>query len=51
LIAVDHRPRVLERLCTRVAVIEAGKIVQAGSWAEIAAAPATPLVASLLATN
>jgi ABC-type Fe3+/spermidine/putrescine transport system ATPase subunit len=51
LIAVDHRPEVLERLCPRVAVIEAGKIIQEGNWAEIAAAPATPLLASLLSTN
>jgi molybdate transport system ATP-binding protein len=49
LIAVDHRPEILERLCTRVAVIEAGKIVQEGVWADLAAAPATVLLASLLA--
>jgi len=50
LIAVDHRPEILERLCTRVAVIEAGRIVQEGSWSEVAEAPATPLLARLLAS-
>lgn len=49
LIAVDHRPEILGRLCTRVAVIEAGRIVQEGSWPEVTAAPATPLLARLLA--
>lgn len=49
LIMVDHRPEILERLCTLVAVIEAGRIVQEGSWPEVTAAPATPLLARLLA--
>lgn len=48
LIAVDHRPEILERLCTRAAVIESGRIVQEGSWSALAAAPATPLLARLL---
>lgn len=49
LIAVDHRAEVLETLCTRAAVIESGRIVQEGSWPALAAAPATPLLARLLA--
>jgi ABC-type Fe3+/spermidine/putrescine transport system ATPase subunit len=48
LIAVDHRSEILEKLCPRVAVIETGKIVQEGSWAKLAAVPATPLTANLL---
>lgn len=48
LIAVDHRPEILERLCARAAVIESGRIVQEGSWTDLAAAPATPLLARLL---
>jgi ABC-type sulfate/molybdate transport systems ATPase subunit len=49
LIAVDHRAEILERLCTRASVIESGRIVQEGSWPEIAAKPATPLLSRLLA--
>jgi molybdate transport system ATP-binding protein len=49
LIAVDHRAEILEKLCTRAAVIESGRIVQEGSWSALAAAPATPLLARLLA--
>jgi peptide/nickel transport system ATP-binding protein len=51
MIAVDHRAEILERLCPRAAVIENGKIVQHGAWAELAAAPATPLLARLLAST
>ena len=49
LIAVDHRAQILEQLCTRVAVVESGRIVQEGSWPALAAAPATPQLARLLA--
>jgi len=49
LIAVDHRAEILEKLCSRVAAIESGRIVQEGSWPALAAAPATPLLARLLA--
>jgi ABC-type sulfate/molybdate transport systems ATPase subunit len=49
LIAVDHRPEILEKLGTRVAAIESGRIVQEGSWSVLTAAPATPLLARLLA--
>src|SRR6202166_3280585 len=48
LIAVDHRADILERLCTRAAAIERGRIVQEGSWPELTAAPATPTLARLL---
>jgi ABC-type sulfate/molybdate transport systems ATPase subunit len=51
LIAVDHRPEILERLCSRVAVIEAGQIVQEGSWAALKETPATALTARLLAAR
>ena len=49
LIAVDHRAEILEKLCTRIAAIESGRIVQQGSWSALAAEPATPLLARLLA--
>jgi ABC-type sulfate/molybdate transport systems ATPase subunit len=49
LIAVDHRAEILEKLCTRAAVVESGRIVQEGSWSALTAAPATPLLARLLA--
>jgi ABC-type methionine transport system ATPase subunit len=49
LIAVDHRAEILEKLCPCAAVIESGRIVQQGSWSALAAAPATPLLARLLA--
>jgi len=50
MIAVDHQAEVLRRLCPqRAAVIEHGKIVQVGAWEELRAAPATPLLQSLLA--
>ncbi len=48
LVAVDHRAEILGRLCDRVAIIEAGRIVQAGDWDEAARAPATALTARLL---
>jgi molybdate transport system ATP-binding protein len=50
MIAVDHQAEVLKRLCPqRAVVLEHGKIVQSGTWAELYSAPATPLLASLLA--
>lgn len=48
LIAVDHRADILERLCTRAAVIEDGRVVQEGTWPELEDAPATPMLARLL---
>jgi len=48
LIAVDHRAEILERLCTRAAVIENGSIVQEGTWPEITSAPATQSLSRLL---
>jgi molybdate transport system ATP-binding protein len=50
MIAVDHQAEVLQRLCPRQAIVlEQGAIVQRGSWSELASAPATPLLGSLLA--
>lgn len=50
MIAVDHQSEVLERLCPkRVAAIEQGRIVQAGTWEELRQEPVTPLLRSLLA--
>lgn len=50
MIAVDHQSEVLMRLCPEMAVVlEQGKVVQQGTWADLCGAPATPLLASLLA--
>jgi len=50
LIAVDHQAEVLERLCPeQVMVMEAGRVVQRGSWEDLVTSPATPLLRSLLA--
>lgn len=50
MIAVDHQAEVLRRLCPAQAVVlEAGGIVQRGSWESLYTAPATPLLQSLLA--
>ena len=48
LIAVDHDADVLERLTGRAVVIEAGTIVADGGWTELRAAPATPMLRTLL---
>jgi ABC-type glutathione transport system ATPase component len=50
LIAVDHRVDILEKLCTRAVAIENGRIVQEGTWPELTAAPATPMLARLLSS-
>ena len=50
MIAVDHQAEVLRRLCPQQAIVlEHGRVVQRGSWQELCSAPATPLLASLLA--
>jgi ABC-type sulfate/molybdate transport systems ATPase subunit len=50
MIAVDHQAEVLKRLCPQQAIVlEQGKIVQRGCWSQLHAAPATPLLGSLLA--
>ncbi|HUN29879.1 MAG TPA: ATP-binding cassette domain-containing protein, partial [Alphaproteobacteria bacterium] len=49
MLLVDHESDVLERLCTRAVVVEQGRIVQDGTWSELRARPATPLLAQLLA--
>lgn len=48
MLVVDHEPEVLERLCPHAIAIENGRIVQHGSWSELRANPATPLLAQLL---
>ncbi len=48
LIAVDHRADILAKLCPRAIAIEDGRVVQAGAWSELTAAPATPKLARLL---
>jgi molybdate transport system ATP-binding protein len=45
-ILITHDAQDALRLADRVAVLESGRIVQRGSFAELAAAPATPYVAS-----
>jgi molybdate transport system ATP-binding protein len=49
MIAIDHQADILKRLCPRALVLESGKVVQEGGWDELCAAPATPLLRSLLA--
>lgn len=49
LVVVDHQPAILERLTVRALVIEEGRVVQHGTWKELHAAPATPLLHELLA--
>jgi ABC-type sulfate/molybdate transport systems ATPase subunit len=51
LVAVDHRSDILRGICPRAIVIERGHVVQEGDWSDIASAPATPLVARLLAPH
>ena len=49
MIAVDHGAEVLQRLCPQqVLVLEAGEVVQRGTWSELHERPATPLLRSLL---
>jgi ABC-type methionine transport system ATPase subunit len=49
MLVVDHEASVLARLTTRAIAIEAGRVVQDAPWPELFAAPATPLLARLLA--
>lgn len=48
MIVVDHQSEVLERLCSCVAIIDRGKIIQEGSWDAIRAQPAEPGLRQLL---
>ena len=48
MIVVDHESEILARLCSRVAVVAAGRIVQEGSWSEIRAAPYDHALGELL---
>jgi ABC-type sulfate/molybdate transport systems ATPase subunit len=49
MLVVDHQADILERLCERAIVVEAGQVVQDARWEELHAHPATPLLAQLLA--
>ena len=46
---VTHDPREAARIASRAIVLEAGALVQQGTWSELRAAPATPFVRRLLA--
>jgi ABC-type methionine transport system ATPase subunit len=48
LIAVDHRPDILRRLCPSIIAIEDGVIVARGDWQSLIANPATPSLGRLL---
>jgi molybdate transport system ATP-binding protein len=48
MIVVDHEAEILERLCSRVAFIEEGRIAQEGTWDEIRAAPVNESLRGLL---
>jgi len=47
LVAVDHQAEVLSRLCPQVLAMEAGRIVERGSWAELRRASSESLRALL----
>jgi ABC-type sulfate/molybdate transport systems ATPase subunit len=49
LVAVDHRSEILRAVCSRVIVMERGRIIQQGDWQSIIESPATSLVEGLLA--
>jgi ABC-type sulfate/molybdate transport systems ATPase subunit len=48
LIAVDHRPEILRRMCDKVAVIEAGRVVQRDSWQRVVRAPVNATIGRML---
>ena len=50
-VLVTHDPVDAASLADRVVVLEAGRVVQAGSMADLALRPATPYVAQLVGTN
>jgi ABC-type sulfate/molybdate transport systems ATPase subunit len=49
LLVVDHEADVLERICARAIVVEAGHVVQDATWETLRSSPATPLLGQLLA--
>ena len=49
-IVVTHDAEDARLLGHRIAVIEAGRITQTGSWDELAARPATPFVQGFVAS-
>lgn len=50
-IIVTHDPMDARTLGTRIAVLEAGKIAQLGTWSELVATPATHFVAEFARSN
>ncbi len=48
-LVVTHDPLDARALGQRIAVLEAGRVTQLGAWEELAAEPATPFVAELVA--
>lgn len=48
MIVVDHESEILERLCSRVAVLSNGRIVQQATWSEVRAQPVDAELGSLL---
>ncbi len=48
MVVVDHQAPVLERLCSRVIVIEGGRVVQTGTFDQFRSRPATQLLHQLL---
>lgn len=49
MLVVDHEPDLLEQLCARAIAIERGRVVQDAPWHALKSAPATPLLARILA--
>lgn len=48
MIVVGHESETLERLCSRVAVISRGRLIQEGSWQQVRSAPANAALGNLL---
>lgn len=48
LIVVDHESEILERLCSRVAVIANGQMIQKGTWVDVRQAPVNSALHDLL---
>ncbi|HTU69123.1 MAG TPA: ATP-binding cassette domain-containing protein [Candidatus Baltobacteraceae bacterium] len=49
MLVVDHEADLLEQLCARAIAIERGRVVQDAPWHALKSAPATPLLARILA--
>ena len=48
MIVVDHESEILERLCSRVAVVSKGRVIQQATWSEVRAQPADSELQALL---